>query len=186
MSDATPHRATPFHWSEMDRTNFNSAPSCILELRARIEALESGATCPHVATSDEGTSYCRLAEQQATESAPAKPLVVPPLNCRQRLIHEGNPYPKSSCEACGSMSPKWRQCEAAMKAMAAAPPKPAPAGSLVDRVDQAIAIACDDASAPHWAPEACAAIRAVAEWLRGQRELGAQTWAWHLEQEAER
>ena len=34
----------------------------LLELRARVERLEAGATCPHVVTSDEGTSYCGLAE----------------------------------------------------------------------------------------------------------------------------
>ena len=35
----------------------------IEELRARVEALEAGATCPHIVTSDESTSYCGLAEQ---------------------------------------------------------------------------------------------------------------------------
>ena len=35
------------------------------ELRARIEALEADATCPHIVSSDEGTSYCALAEQMA-------------------------------------------------------------------------------------------------------------------------
>jgi hypothetical protein len=38
---------------------------CLLELRARVEALEAGATCPHIVTSGEGTSYCGLAEQTA-------------------------------------------------------------------------------------------------------------------------
>jgi hypothetical protein len=37
----------------------------IEELRARVEALEAGAICPHVVTSDESTSYCGLAEQVA-------------------------------------------------------------------------------------------------------------------------
>jgi hypothetical protein len=37
----------------------------LLELRARVEALEAGATCPHIRSSDEGTSYCALAEQTA-------------------------------------------------------------------------------------------------------------------------
>jgi hypothetical protein len=35
----------------------------------RIEALEANVTCPHVATSDEGTSYCTLAEQAAKPSS---------------------------------------------------------------------------------------------------------------------
>lgn len=33
-----------------------------------------------------------------------------PANCRQRLLHEGKSYPKSSCGACGPMAPKWREC----------------------------------------------------------------------------
>lgn len=39
----------------------------------RIEALEANVTCPHVVTSDEGTSYCTLAEQTAKPSS--NPLV---------------------------------------------------------------------------------------------------------------
>ena len=31
----------------------------------RIRALEAGATCPHIVTGDEGTSYCGLAEELA-------------------------------------------------------------------------------------------------------------------------
>ena len=85
----------------------------IEELRARIEALEAGATCPHVVTSDEGTSYCGLAEQQVAASAP---------------------------------------------------PKPAPAGSLVERV----AIACAKPCNETWDDQARAAIREVAGWLAEQ------------------
>ena len=38
----------------------------------------------------------------------------PPENCRQRLMANGMAYPKSSCAACGSLSPKWRECDAAL------------------------------------------------------------------------
>lgn len=40
----------------------------------------------------------------------------PPANCRQRLIAEGKPYPKSGCEACGihALSPGVRECDAAL------------------------------------------------------------------------
>lgn len=40
---------------------------------------------------------------------------MPPANCRQRLAHEGKNYPRSSCEACGKWSPKWRVCDAAIQ-----------------------------------------------------------------------
>jgi hypothetical protein len=36
---------------------------CTDAIVRRVEALEAGATCPHIVSSDEGTSYCRLAEQ---------------------------------------------------------------------------------------------------------------------------
>jgi len=60
-----PHRSTPEHWATVERyaQQVSSTDDCLLELRARVEALEAGATCPYVVTSAEGTSYCRLAEQ---------------------------------------------------------------------------------------------------------------------------
>jgi len=85
MTNTTPHRATAEQWAQTEGKSPNSYSGlmwslarCILELRARIEALECGATCPHVVTGDEGTSYCGLAEQQAAtppEPAPAGSLV---------------------------------------------------------------------------------------------------------------
>ena len=134
MADTT-YRATPEQWADIEQWG-GTLTDCLLELRdrlkvaeQRISELEAGATCPHVRSSDEGTSYCALAEQQA-----------------------------------------------------APPPEPAPAGSLVERV----AIACAKPCNETWDDQARAAIREVAAWLRGQQELGARTWAWHLEQEAER
>ncbi len=38
----------------------------------------------------------------------------PPPNCRQRLKAEGKPYPRSSCESCGQLSPMWKTCDAAI------------------------------------------------------------------------
>ena len=52
-------------WQELD------------ELRARVAALEAGATCPHIVSSDEGTSYCDLALQTAT-SQPASAAALAP------------------------------------------------------------------------------------------------------------
>lgn len=39
-----------------------------------------------------------------------------PINCRQRLMLEGKPIKRSHCDACGPMSPKWRECDAALAA----------------------------------------------------------------------
>ena len=79
MTDTTPHRATAEQWAQTEGKSPNSYSGlmwslarCILELRARIEALECGATCPHIRSSDESTSYCALAEQTAAaQPAPA-------------------------------------------------------------------------------------------------------------------
>jgi hypothetical protein len=62
----TPHKANPEHWQLLEEYAGIDCYSdaCLLELRARIEALEAdNQGCPHIATSTEGTSYCRLAEQ---------------------------------------------------------------------------------------------------------------------------
>ena len=60
-------KATPKQWDEAG-SFASDTRACLLELRTRVEALEAGATCPHVVTSDEGTSYCRLAEQRPATS----------------------------------------------------------------------------------------------------------------------
>ena len=66
---STPHKATAEQWAQIEgyaATDMNDDyASCLLDLRARVEALEAvqTAACPHVVSSDEGTSYCRLAEQ---------------------------------------------------------------------------------------------------------------------------
>jgi hypothetical protein len=69
-----PQHATPSDWawlegnSTVDRCDAAWSRG-LIELRARVEALEAGATCPHVVTSDEGTSYCRLADQTANSQS---------------------------------------------------------------------------------------------------------------------
>ena len=162
MTDTTPHRATAEQWASLENSDCTFAyEACILELRTKVEELENkqdtqrvgmldvyqhldrlktqhesnwsrivkleeGATCPHIVSSDEGTSYCGLAEQQA----------------------------------------------------AATPPEPAPAGSLVEGVVEAMKRA--EAS---WPGAARAAIRAVAEWLDTKGQHGCSLW---LREEVER
>jgi hypothetical protein len=86
MTDQQQHRATPEQWASIDDPeNPFAYEVCILELRDRITELEAGQTCPYIVSSDEGTSYCALAEQthskptpndrQIRSSAPADSLV---------------------------------------------------------------------------------------------------------------
>ena len=153
---STPHRATPEQWAVTERWAAEMLPyySCILELRDRLAAaeqriseLEAGAACPHVVSSDEGTSYCGLAEQTA------------------------NSQP----------TPNDRQIRS----------------SLVRCVAFAISRCKDSAAwdddAFYWAPEARAAIRAVANAVRSRdlngQSIAVMTWegvARWLEQEVER
>lgn len=81
----TPHKATPEQWAWQEEwarePHADHDASCILELRDRLAALEAGATCPHIISSDEGTSYCQLAEQGSSSAgsagspAPADPRI---------------------------------------------------------------------------------------------------------------
>ncbi len=72
----TEETARPGSWDEvrqLGRHNSYTA-DCLLELRARVELLEQAqqpATCPHIVSSDEGTSYCGLGQQQAEQQAEA-------------------------------------------------------------------------------------------------------------------
>jgi len=70
----TPHRATPEQWAMLEEQSAPEYDSTILELRSRIEKLEASTACPYIVTSDEGTSYCRLAERVAAPTtAEAQP-----------------------------------------------------------------------------------------------------------------
>jgi hypothetical protein len=42
-----------------------------------------------------------------------------PENCRQRLLKEGKPYSRSSCDACGKWAPRWKECDGALAAQPA-------------------------------------------------------------------
>jgi hypothetical protein len=74
-----------------------------------VEALEAGATCPHIVSSDEGTSYCRLAEQTQDKLD------------RLIALDRDDPTP-----------------DAAMTELRAASAEARPAGGLVERVEEAI------------------------------------------------
>ncbi len=116
---ATPHKATPEQWEQLeDRAadhKFFFISSCVAELRSRVEALEAAANAI--------ARYGRLAAAE------------------QRIqALEGN-----------------RQ--------AILDSSPAPAGELVQSVGAAICSIADFGDTPGWAPEARAAILAVAKWF---------------------
>jgi hypothetical protein len=69
------HIARSGSWAEQKKWAVDDSDAdCILELCTRVERLEQAqqpATCPHIVSSDEATSYCGLAEQQTP--VPAEP-----------------------------------------------------------------------------------------------------------------
>lgn len=235
MTDTTPHRATAKQWADAEYYGHPlrepqpcSEYACILELRARVEALEgsyetmrlaalewgkdvdklmrwsdqhlhrimaleAGATCPHIVSSDEGTSYCGLAEQQAA-AAPPEPAPAGSL---------GGPLPpgvtwwggRKGVEQFTEPAPAEQRADAKESSASELAPgeqqsdhwfphvrKMPPAGSLVEKVHVAMA----NTLFPQGTDEARAAIRAVEEWMREHHADGDPVAATALEQEAER
>ena len=130
-----PQHATPADWawlegnSTVDRRDAAWSRG-LITVRARIEALEAGATCPHIITSDEGTSYCGLAEQVAameSASTPASSLVKRrPLRC---------PTPATIAECGGPCEQGFHLCDCGLLEQLNPELRgPAPASSLVERV----------------------------------------------------
>lgn len=135
------------------------------------------------------------APKDVAAPAPAgSPFMVPPANCSQRLMREGKPYPKSGCEACGDMSPLWRQCNAGLEIEAAQPVTPA--SSMVERVASRLNAACG-LRGGQWDEVATDMIREIADAARAKDSKRwdpsgvAQMVTWEmvaqwLEQEADR
>jgi hypothetical protein len=144
-ADNTPYRAKPELWAAAKTFGRNTMDmvNCLLELRARVEALEA----PLVERSPE----CVAQWPDCYEGG------YDPRCCR---------FPKScSCEV--------RQASAAANHLAKPDSSPAPAGSLVERVALTIAPQGCFAPDESYGEEARAAIREVAAWLRVGRMLHA-------------
>lgn len=67
---------------------------------------------------DEALESARAALQAKPDHIPEPRDMVsqPPGNCRQRLVRDGLPHPRSGCDACGKFSPMWRDCDQALQA----------------------------------------------------------------------
>ena len=104
----TDYKAMPKTWATIEQfaANGDEPAACVMELLSRVQRLEAGATCPHIVTGDEGTSYCALAEQVARIGQPDVPantsaqISQPPSNDRQirsslveRVAMAANCYP---------------------------------------------------------------------------------------------
>ena len=198
-----PHKATPEQWAQLQACTAiypGAWGDCIIELRDRIAALEAGATCPHIVTSDEGTSYCGLAEQGASSSAGLTgspwPADVGPL-LWVLWHHQGSKSPVGQAIrkylGMGQFeSMTDRQIGSANQyqelPIHSSVPQPAPAGGLVERVNTALGAASGLPSG-NWTHCADAAILAVADWLNKEAEShlgGGVYWSRRLREDVQR
>jgi hypothetical protein len=149
----TDHKATPEQWAMLEERSAPEYDNTILELRARVEALEAAQQQPEPIDEEENDRRFHACMDLIKNATPEQ------IRAAARLPEQGNPVEIDGI---------------------------APASSLVKRV--ALAISGieygleRDEEAVNWAPEARAAIREVAAWLREAHgwEQGAQA----LEREA--
>jgi hypothetical protein len=155
----TDYTATPGQWADVEdwAANNGTSHACILELRARVEALEAAAHKHIVETSANILALASRVEALEGAKRPAskvyeisKPLKLTPEQAQQvRDLLAPNSKPTPNSSQIGS--------------------------SLVDRV--ALAISGieygleRDEEAVNWASEACAAIREVAAWMTSNPDV---------------
>jgi hypothetical protein len=159
----TTYRATPEQWADAGAFASDTR-ACLLELRARVEALEAAAH-KHIVE----TSANILALASRVEALEA-------VKCPASKVYEISKLLK--------LTPGQAQ---QVRDLLAPNSKPTPNSfqigrSLVNRV--ALAISGIEYGLDNWASEARAAIREVAAWMR-ENECGYNAVRW-LEQEAER
>ena len=162
------HRATPEQWAETEKWALGDEldSSCILELRARIEALEA-------AQQDKLDQLIALDRDDPTPGA-------------DMTDHERAAINMASCPSIDRI-PDFTGAAPAMNELRAASAEVRPAGGLVDRVAEGIAAADDEGlTKMTWNHHARAAIREVAAWLREGGDYSADAWADMLEREADR
>jgi hypothetical protein len=109
----------------------------------------------------------------------------PPTNCKQRLQRIGMPCPpKGGCDACGDMSPKWRECDAALDRLIIAEARPA---GLVEQLAVLISTATTSRGAAEDVLRQVAAFLEATQgdWCASAAEVVAELVA-ELRQEADR
>jgi len=182
MTNQHTHRATPEQWEYQERwASDDDDASCILELRCRVEALEatqhahadvsrlSDAEREQVAQELAKPAAWRPLEPEITYSteaaiATAQQILRAPITVEGTFEHGGETYRfKAKPEREGASA------------------EAQPAG-LVERVARSIERTVDF-NPDSYAPEACAAIREVAAWLREGVDYSADAWADMLERE---
>ena len=157
----TDHQSTPDHWAAVEAyaQQVSSTDDCLLELRARVEALEGRYETMRLATLEWGKDVENL--QRWSDQH---------LMRIERL--EGTRDPASKTYKINEPLKLTPRQQEEIAALLRPNPKPIPnpsqiRSSLVKRV--AAVLADEDAPVDLWHEDARAAIRVVATWLREQR-----------------
>lgn len=124
------NRGEAINWCIDNHVTFLSARSCAPDGWSWVSNGNSYSLVPHrgaeiVTVYDVVAAiYDRKVHEQRTGVQ-----TVPPSNCRERKRMQGAGHPRSSCDACGSFSPKQAECAAALVTLQRPPHMPA-AGAI--------------------------------------------------------
>jgi hypothetical protein len=175
------YRAADDHWAIIERDFHYSLPACLLELRARVEALEAAqqpAAQKHRAAARRAIESCMAQREEILTAFVAKYGFQPEeaIQVEQRQL-DGCSYwwVERRSEV---IQDDTEPAPTVKDSLTAAPP--APPGELVERVHSCIV---GEPECGHM--QARAVLREVASWLRSQPWIGRAA-ADRLEQEAER
>lgn len=197
-----PHKATPEQWANVERwaSEMRSTDACLLELRDRIAALEEDAT-----EHSKSAHFCFETIIQRIEALEQRPIPgsvelaadhfrdAPEMVATDEVLRVEFYSEQREDDARRAIYDLGRQHGANSSVgltgsnhPAKPDSSPAPAGGLMQSVGAAICTIADCGDTPlNWAPEARAAVLAVAGWLE-HRNPGALQWAALLRQEVER
>ena len=181
------HRASPADWLLHAASLDDADSSCILELRARIEALEAAQL-----EQAESNRFCTDAivrrvealEARDKEDASCWAMVRSGMHALRERVEALEAAPQDKLDRLIALDRDDPSPDAAMTELRAASAEAQPAGGLVERVAAAIDRAPFDEDLHQW-DEARAAIREVAAWLREGGDYSADAWADLLEREAD-
>jgi hypothetical protein len=154
----TPHKATPAHWAAVEEyaQQVSSTDACILELRAKVEALERRCEVQLMQLSDLQERHHRLTLQVG--------------HLEYELVRDDDDEPQQHCLE--AMDPPETNFKPTPKDLQIRT-------SLLERVQAAIY----DVDYPNGTDEARAAIREVNAWLR--ERAGGTRASWLLDNEVE-
>jgi hypothetical protein len=189
----TPHKATPDQWAAVERAAMPPVPfhnsAALIELRDRLAVAEQRIQeliSANEALRERLSVTVETGKRSQPTSNPSQ-IRSSVIAIKRRRLQE--PSANHIAECGGPCEQSFWYCDCGLLEKlnpALRPQAPAPAGGLMQAVGAAICTIADCGDTPlNWAPEARAAVLAVAGWLE-HRNPGALQWAALLREEVER